>query len=165
VHEFGTELATAFDVVHSIDARGPVPPRDLISLWLDVDHLHRELSAALRRLAEDAAEAVLAAVGEGGEWESAEGELVHLTRGYAKERWAGFDLVDRLAAPLIDGETGEFVRSVPVDVLRRFIPGCADPELGSSKWRTTGLAEIVPDWRRYRSRESAPWVLRRGGKP
>jgi hypothetical protein len=76
----------------------------------------------------------------------------------------GVELSGRLAVPVVVPATGEVMEAIPLEMVRRFVPGCADPELGSSSWRVTGLATVVPDWHRYRHKEPAPWVLRRGGK-
>jgi len=166
MHNLGAELDRAYAVVQAIDNREPMSTPDLVALWLDVDHLARELGQVLKLLHEDASDRVFTEIPDvSWTYTSSVGEPVHLARGYAAERWSGYELADRLAVDVVDPETGELLRAVPVEVVRRHVPGCATADTTSSKWRTTGLAELVPDWRRYRSRDEAPLVLRRGERP
>lgn len=165
MHDHDAAVVSLYAIVDELDARGPHNARDLVDLWLDVEAGHGALGVVVRQLALDAALAVADANAAEGrparaDFVSATGAVVHLDRGYSTEKWRGHALAEVLGRDLIDRETGEVVRAVPVETFRRAVPGCADPELTSSRWRVTGLQGIDLD--RYRTRAETPDVIRRG---
>ena len=149
-HQLAAEIETMWSCLESIDERDPMPPPELVSLWLDLKKHRRYLDQVLHAVHDDAAVDVAAEKDERDEYVSSGGEVVHLTWRPRFEHWRGFDFSDRLAVDMVD-PNGEIVRAIPLDVIRRFVPGCAMPDLTSSRWRTTGLAQLVPDWENFRS--------------
>jgi hypothetical protein len=137
---------------------------DVVTLWLELGHVQRTLGELMKLVADDAAVRLADRDDPRADYETAYGDVVHLAPGYAPERWRGHDVIAELAERLITFD-GEPVQAVPVDVLVDVLPGCNAPELTSSKWRTGGLRRHLPDWRRYRSRDDAPLVIKRGPSP
>lgn len=138
---------------------------DVVTLWLDLTHAADVLRDVIKLVADDASGRLLDRDDPRAVYETPQGETVHLAPGYAPERWRGREVVQRLGQPgrIIDSHgamTDETV--VPVWVLLDVLPGCGEYDQTSSKWRTTGLRRHLPDWRRYRSRDDAPLVIRRG---
>jgi len=135
---------------------------DAVTLWLELSHAHAVLADLVKAAADEAGGRLLDREDPRAEYATRSGDVVHLAPGYAPERWRGHDVLAELAADVIDTSTGERLQAVPISVLVDVLPGCNAPELTSSKWRTTGLGRHLPDWRRYRSRDDAPLVIRRG---
>lgn len=138
---------------------------DVVDLWLELGHAHRVLGDLAKLIADDASSRLLDRDDPRADYETATGDVVHLAPGYAPERWRGHDVIAELSEALVEPVTGECVQAVPIDVLVDVLPGCNAPELTSSKWRTTGLRRHLPDWHRYRSRDDAPLVIKRGARP
>lgn len=137
---------------------------DIVELWLELGHAHRVLGELCKTIADDASSRLLDRDDPRADYETATGDVVHLAPGYAPERWRGHDVIAELAERFVSAD-GEVVQAVDVGVLVDVLPGCNAPELTSSKWRTTGLRRHLPDWRRYRSRDDAPLVIKRGARP
>jgi hypothetical protein len=138
---------------------------DVVELWLELTHAQRVLGDLIKTIADDAATRLADRDDPRADYETATGDVVHLAPGYAPERWRGHDVLFELSADLWDMGTGEAVQAVPVDVLVDVLPGCNAPDLTSSKWRTTGLRRHLADWHRYRHRDTAPLVIKRGSRP
>ena len=138
---------------------------DAVELWVGLSHLQRVVGDLVRLVADDASSRLLDRDDPRADYETAIGDVVHLAPGYTPERWRGHDVIAELAEDVVDTSTGERLQAVPVAVLVDVLPGCNAPDLTSSKWRTTGLRRHLPDWHRYRSRDDAPLVIKRGPRP
>lgn len=161
-------LDPTFDALLDVEADWRTDEHDtdeIVSLWLELSHLQRVLGDLVKLIGDDASSRLLDRDDPRADYETATGDVVHLAPGYAPERWRGHDVLFELAGDLWDMGSGEAVQAVPVDVLVDVLPGCMSPELTSSKWRTTGLARHLADWRRYRSKDDAPLVIKRGPRP
>ena len=139
---------------------------DVVELWVGLTHAHRVLGDFVKLVADDAAVRLADRDDPRADYETATGDVVHLGAGYTPERWKGRQVVQALAERVHDGE-GEVFDAVAVEVLLDVLPGCADDDATSSKWRTTGLRRQLGEdgWRRYRSRDTAPQVIKRGPRP
>lgn len=80
------------------------------------------------------------------------------------ERWDGHELLGELASPLIDGDTGEVLDAVPVDVLRAVVPACVQGQT-SSRWKITELRKVVQNPERYREVDYGDALVARGPLP
>ena len=95
------------------------------------------------------------------------GTVIHHQTTNAEE-WKGQRVWRALSTDYVDPATGEMVAAVPLRTLTDTVPGCASDELTSSKWRVTGLREVLgagdrkwqPD--EYRTRTPKATVIRRG---
>ena len=138
---------------------------DAVVLWIGLTHAQRVLGDLVKLVADEAAVALAGRDDPRADYETATGDVVHLGAGYAPERYRGRQLVHALATTMATRD-GELLPAVPVDVLLDVLPGCADDDATSSKWRTTGLRrQLGDDWRRYRSKDAAPQVIKRGPRP
>lgn len=166
------KLDAVFDALLDVEAdwrTGEHDRDDIVELWLGLSHLRSILGDLVKTVGDDAASRLLDRDDPSADHETRSGEVVHLGAGYAAERWRGHDVLAELAAPMVPvdletGELGSVEQCVPIAVLVDVLPGCATPELTSSHWRTTGLRRHLPDWYRYRSRDEAPLVVKRGAR-
>jgi hypothetical protein len=146
-------LATAVDDLGTTEP--PDDRDDLIAAWDRLEQIHRELGVIVRDYATRAGDML-----DGGEYIHPAIGPVHAAQ-TKSERWRGYHLVDRLARPLVDTDTGEIVPAVSVRVLRDVLPACGGEDQTSSRWRTTGLRGLV-DVDQYRTVEYGPAMIRRG---
>jgi hypothetical protein len=161
-------LDAVFDALLDVEGQWQTDEHDadeIVTLWLGLTHVHRVLGDLVKTVADDASSRLLDRDDPRADYETSYGDVVHLAPGYAPERWRGHDVIAELADDVIDTSTGERLQAVPVDVLVDVLPGCNAPDLTSSKWRTTGLRRHLADWHRYRSRDEAPLVIKRGPRP
>lgn len=137
-------------------------PTDRINVWLVVDDLAAELALTLRDLLNDATLALVDLDIEPGETFHAGHDVVVMgRRSVGSDKWAGWALCGALAQQLVDPETGEQIRAVPLDVMRSTVAGCADDALTSSKWRVTALRQLVDVERYHLEQPISQSVIRR----
>lgn len=160
-------LDGAFDGVLDVEGQWRTDEHDadeIVTLWIALTHLQRIVADLTKLVADDASSRLLDRDDPRADYETVFGDVVHLAPGYAPERWRGHDVIAELAERFVSAD-GEVVHAVDVGVLCDVLPGCNAPELTSSKWRTTGLRRHLPDWHRYRHRDDAPLVIKRGSRP
>lgn len=142
-------------------------PDERINLWLVLDDLADELRMVLRDLETDATLALVDLdVPEGRVYNAGHDVVTMGRRQVGGDKWAGWALCGALAVEMIDPDTGEMIRAVPLDVVRSTVPGCADDALTSSRWRVTALRQLVDDAERYHlERPVTQQVIRRARGP
>ena len=165
MNDVAAAVAAVDAAVDVLDLEVELVGDDLIDLWIWAKHAVDRLAVAVRAIGAEAAVTVAdlnAARGRGPreEYVTATGNVVHLAPGSSRTEWQGYAFVNVLADPLVDPETGEVVRAVPVDVLRRVVPGCGAPHLTSSKWNISAIPPGIVA--QYRRTEPVPDVIREG---
>lgn len=163
-------LDPLFDALLDVEGHWHIADLDLdgaVELWLGLTHARSILDDLIKTIADDASSRLLDRDDPREVYVTSTGSPVHLAPGYAPERWRGHDVLFELAVPSVPvdletGEMGSVTQAVPVEVLVDVLPGCATPDLTSSKWRVTGLKRWLDDWYRYRSKDDAPLTIKRG---
>lgn len=158
-HGYSDLLVHLADGIEALDRREELTRDDVVQLWIDTADLAALLDVVLSQLTSEASLIVADLLAEAGQSPRADyatkrGDVVHLQRRTAREKWRGYDLLGALAINVHDMNTGEAVRAVPLDVARRAVAGCRTPELTSSRWSVTGVG--VELTRRYRTQEEQP---------
>lgn len=82
--------------------------------------------------------------------------LVERRRKYGSVSWDGQGLMLRISREMIDTESGEIVRSIPLEVAKLCLPQATAP---SATWKAQGLQASGIDPDDYRSRQPDRWQL------
>jgi len=101
-----------------------------VELW---DRLDKLITNAMIRRREHA---VILARRIDGDYTTADGAItVHRTI-ETSHQWDGHGLLGALAKPLVDTDTGEVIKAIPLNTARDVIPACGEGAT-SSKWKIT----------------------------
>ena len=152
--------------VPTITASGPDPQLDIETLaerWLQLRQAHRQLGVLINEY-----ETIVGSKLDRLDYDPTEGyeiagERIHHSFP-STDRWQGRQLLSDLGIDVVDRDTGEQLRAVPVEVLTQIVPGTGSDELTSSSWSVRGLHNLGVDPTDYRTREWKPPKARYGVK-
>lgn len=82
--------------------------------------------------------------------------VVNRRAAYRAESWHGEMLLTDLSRPLVDPESGEVVKALPLDVAKDLLPQASST---SAKWKTTHMAKHGIDPDNYRTRTLARFTV------
>jgi hypothetical protein len=148
--------------VACLDRRAPMPPLERIEAWQAAADALATFQVVVGQMAADAQDAM---VQLGTKQLTTRRGPCHLARSSSSQEWRGYELLGKLADPMIEPSTGEVMDAVPLQVLRDVIAGCNKPDSTYSKWLTTGLKEWLPDdWRKFVTYHDPRDVIKLGEK-
>jgi hypothetical protein len=109
---------------------------ETLKCWAIVDEIITDLSVLRSEMSNIAAKII--PIG----YTTEDGELEVHTVTPTNTKWDGHGILNALGVPLIDQNSGEVIRAVPVDVLQDVLPACGKGAT-SSKWKITKLKDHI----------------------
>jgi len=145
-------LRSVIEQLDDVRLTDVMTPVDRVELFAAIESVPRELGVLVASVRHDAIVAMADLdVPKGVMLDLAHGGAVRKSRNVARYGWRGWELCDALADDRIEIGTGEIVRAVDVDTLRRVLPACGSDRLTSSKWNASALPDELVE--RYREGE------------
>lgn len=128
-----------------------------LQAWDTIDNMLAVLNVLKRELSTVVAEIVPE------QYTTADGFEIH-TVATKTEKWDGAGVLNALGQNMVDAESGEVVRAVPIETLSDVLPAVTGTAT-SSKWKIRGLLAHLPSVDQYHSYEYKKAQVRRGPKP